>query len=336
MTNSDGGKNAQNAGPALGDILSKAGKKAGDSISNISDNAGSALSTAAGAAGEAAGAAFTSAANMVKGVFKGHEREINDAVDEQDNEAVDYAVAFLKELIRLRGVRIDRSQFLEVELRKKGVSESAIRCAIDFRPAEAGISNDVLDAIAGEVIAFETRKSSAMSFAAGLPGGLAIVGTIPADLTQYYVHAFRIMQKLAYLYGWSSFLEDCKEVDDETLALLGSFFGVMLGVAGASQALGIFAAKVIAPSVEKRIASMALTKTLWYGPLKSTLRFIGVSITKQSVGKAASKVVPVLGGVISGGMTFVSLNTEGKRLKEHLVNLPPAKPNSEIVFDDAR
>ena len=79
----------------------------------------------------------------------------------------------------------------------------------------------------------------------------------------------------------------------------------------------------------------ALTKALWYGPLKSTLRFIGVSITKQSVGKAASKVVPVLGGVISGGMTFVSLNTEGKRLKEHLLNLPPAKPNSEIVFDNA-
>ena len=35
-----------------------------------------------------------------------------------------------------------------------------------------------------------------------------MAGTIPADMTQYYVHAFRIMQKLAYLYGWQTFLKN--------------------------------------------------------------------------------------------------------------------------------
>lgn len=65
---------------------------------------------------------------------------------------------------------------------------------------------ETLDDIARHSIAFETKKSATMAFAAGLPGGFALVGTVPADVAQYYIHAFRVMQKLAYLYGWQSFL----------------------------------------------------------------------------------------------------------------------------------
>lgn len=52
----------------------------------------------------------------------------------------------------------------------------------------------MLDDVAESVINFETGKSTALSFAAGLPGGFAMIGTVPADITQFYVHAFRIMQ----------------------------------------------------------------------------------------------------------------------------------------------
>lgn len=313
------------------DVLSVAGKIAADGIAAVGNQAMSVASNAA----DAASGALSFASRSLKNVLGGRKQEVADEMDKQDDEAIDYAVRFLKELIRLRGVSIDREHFLTTELEKKGASKEQIGLAVEKRPAEAGISREILDKIAAESISFETNKSSAMSFAAGLPGGFAMLGTIPADITQYYVHAFRIMQKLAYLYGWSSFLDDCKEVDDETLALLGSFFGVMLGVAGATKALSYFAVKTVMPSVEKRVAAIALTKTVWYGPLKNALRFIGVSITKQSVGKAASKVVPVIGGVISGGMTFVSLSVESKRLREHLVTLPPTKSDDEIVIDES-
>ncbi len=96
----------------------------------------------------------------------------------------------------------------------------------------------------------------------------------------------------------------------------------------------MFALKVVAPSVQKRVASMALTKTAWYLPLRGALRFIGLNITKQSVGKAVSKVVPIVGGVISGGMTLVSLGSESNRLKRHLRTLPPARPDTEITIED--
>ena len=46
-------------------------------------------------------------------------------------------------------------------------------------------------------------------------------------------------------------------------------------------------------------------------------------MTKQGFTKTMSKILPLIGGVISGGMTFVSLQTQANRLKQHLRQLPP-------------
>ena len=102
-----------------------------------------------------------------------------------------------------------------------------------------------------------------MAFAAGIPGGFALLATIPADITQCDAHAFRIMQKMAYLYGWQDLLTDLDETDDDTLAQLALFFGLMLGVGGASAGLSNFLASKAAPAMEKQIFKKALTKTKW-------------------------------------------------------------------------
>ncbi len=248
---------------------------------------------------------------------------VSQASSEQDEQASVYAVFFLKKLVRLKGVRISREDFLRQELRKLHLSDAEIECAIASNPLSAGVSRKSLDKLANDAISFETKKSTALSFAAGIPGGFAMLGTVPADLTQYYVHSLRIMQKLAYLYGWKEFLTDLDDVDDETIAQMGLFFGVMLGVAGAAESLRDFARLIVAPAIEKRIARKALMKTTWYPVVKKSLKFIGVSVTKQSVAKTMSKIVPLIGGVISGGMTFVALQTQATRLKQHLRQLPP-------------
>ena len=187
----------------------------------------------------------------------------------------------------------------------------------------------MLDEIAASSIGFETRKSTALSFAAGLPGGFAMLGSVPADITQFYIHAFRVMQKIAYVYGWQSFLKDMNDIDDETLAKLAAFLGVMMGIGGASSSVTSFAAQVARPAIQKKITNAALTKTVWYGPMKSTLRMVGVNVTKQSFAKGVTKVVPVAGGVISGGLTFVTLDSQSKRLMKHLREIPP--PNVDAA-----
>lgn len=254
---------------------------------------------------------------------------LEEIVDDGKMSAQEYAVMFLSKVLRLRGVRIERADYLRQELRKLGLSDLQIDRAVSTTPIQAGVLLEQLDELAQKTIAFESRKSAAMSFAAGLPGGFALFASIPGDLVQYYAHAFRVMQKLAYLYGWQEFLSDIDDVDDETLGLLTAFLGVMMGVGGASNSVVAFAQRVAQPAVERQIVKQALTKTWWYLPLKGTLKRVGVSITKQSLGKAVSKVVPVAGGAISGGMTLVSLGREAKRLQKHLRELPP--PGSDAA-----
>ena len=242
---------------------------------------------------------------------------------EEGQEASVYAVFFLKKLVRIRGVRISREDFLRQELRKLHLSDAEIECAIASNPLSAGVSRKLLDKLANDAISFETKKSTALSFAAGIPGGFAMLGTVPADLAQYYVHSLRIMQKLAYLYGWKEFLTDLDDIDDGTIAQMGLFFGVLLGVAGAAESMRDFARMIVAPAIEKRVARKALMKTTWYPVVMKSLRVIGVSVTKQSMAKTMSKILPLIGGVISGGMTFVALHTQATRLKQHLRQLPP-------------
>lgn len=235
---------------------------------------------------------------------------------------------FLSKVSRLRGVKIDREAFLRQELRKAGLDSEMISHAIEKTPIEAGVRLMVLDEIGRSAFAFETSKSAALSFAAGLPGGFAMFASVPADITQFYVHAFRVMQKLAYVYGWKDFIEDLEEVDDHTLGRLTLFLGVMMGVNGAATNLSRFSSQIARPAIQKQIAAQALTKTAWYEPMKQVLKVVGVNVTKDSFAKTVTKAIPLAGGVVSGGATLLTLRVQSERLQAHLRLLPPPTVDS--------
>lgn len=48
------------------------------------------------------------------------EANLRDLTEEQNREAELFAVTFMKKVLRLRGVKIDRGQFLKSELHKRG------------------------------------------------------------------------------------------------------------------------------------------------------------------------------------------------------------------------
>ena len=157
-----------------------------------------------------------------------------------------------------------------------------------------------------------------------------MLGTIPADITQYYVHAFRIVQKLAYLYGWSELLSAKEEADDETISIIAIFFGVMLDVEEAAMSLSSFASSTVMDTVKKQVTKQLLMKTSWYRAVKKTLQYIGVNLTKKAFTQGFSKVLPVIGGVVSSGFTFMSLQSQSSRLKKHLRELPPPGIDAEM------
>lgn len=248
----------------------------------------------------------------------------------QQPEPEQRALDFLAKVVRVPGVRVNREEFLRQELRKLHMGDDAIQRAIDSNPLLAGVSLTAIDRLADEAISYETNKSAAISFAAGIPGGFAMLGTIPADLTQYYVHAFRIVQKLAYLYGWRELLSAKEEVDDETIGIIAIFFGVMLDVEEASMSLSSFASSTLMDTVKKQVTKQFLMKTSWYRAVKKTLQIIGVNLTKKAFTQGFSKVLPVIGGVVSSGLTFVSLQSQSSRLKKHLRELPPPGIEAEM------
>ena len=258
----------------------------------------------------------------------GVDDELRGITAEQASSAELHGLDFLKKVVRFPGVRINRDEFLRHELTKLRASEEVIERALATSPALAGVPLLALDTLADETITYETNKSAALSFAAGLPGGFAMLGTIPADLMQYYAHALRIMQKLAYLYGWRDLLADVDE-DDEMLGVLAVFFGVMLGVGGAAQSLTAFARIAAKTAYQKHVTKRALMSITWYPVVKYSLRVIGINITKSSFTKGASKIVPVIGGFVSSGLTFMALQTQSARLKGHLRELPPPGIDAE-------
>ena len=99
------------------------------------------------------------------------------------------------------GVKVNREDFLRTSL-KSIADEEQIEKAVRTRPALAGIDIEKIDGRANVLIRKHVARASGISFAAGIPGGFALLGTIPADLAQYFYHLTVMAQELAYLYGW--------------------------------------------------------------------------------------------------------------------------------------
>ena len=251
-----------------------------------------------------------------------HREVIGDASGQQ-SAPEQRALEFLAKVVRVPGVRVNRDEFLRQELRKLRMDDDAIARAIDSNPLLAGVALTEIDRLAEDAISYETNKSAAISFVAGIPGGFAMLGTIPADLMQYYAHALRIMQKLAYLYGWGELLPNDRDADDDTIGVLAVFFGVMLGVGGAAQSLTAFARVAAKTAYQNHATKRALMSITWYPVVKHSLRLIGINITKSTAAKGFSKIVPVIGGFVSSGLTFMALQSQSALLKGHLREIPP-------------
>lgn len=217
--------------------------------------------------------------------------------------------------IQIPGVKVNRDSFLcdtfkEVESEKRQV-------ILDKGPVEAGLDREDLKKRAHKIIQSRTAISTSASFAAGLPGGLAMAATIPADLLQFYGVALRMAQELAYLYGEGDLWENDFVDRDKVTNQLILYCGVMLGASGAAQTVRVLSS-ALAKQAMKKLPQQALTKTFYYPIVKSIARWFGVSLTKTTFAKGVSKAVPIIGGVVSGSITLATMLPMGQRLADTL------------------
>jgi hypothetical protein len=241
--------------------------------------------------------------------------------------------------VHMPGSRVSRNDFLRKEL-SKFCDASLVEAAIAESPAVAGVPQDLIRKISDSVISSQRTRTTSLSVAAGLPGGWWAAGTIPADISQFFWSVTVVSQKLAYLHGWPDLNESgADDTDEKTKEVLTLFIGVMFGVNAANKGITRLSAHV-ASNTAKRISDKALTKTTWYPLLKKIAAVLGYKITKESTGKSISKVIPLLGGAISGGMTWVSFGKMSNRLRSHLEGLylhtrkPEDLAKENSIFED--
>ena len=216
--------------------------------------------------------------------------------------------------LQFPGVKVTRNDYLN-----KAFSSYGSTAELDTkRPVEV-FNPDIVEKAAKDAINYQTGIVTSLSAAAGLPGGLALFGTIPADLAQYYFHVFVIAQKLCYIYGWPDLADEDGKLGEGARNILTIFVGVMLGAQAANKAIGEVA-KRFAGQVVRRLPQQALTKGFIYPIVKQIAKWLGVKMTKDIFAKSVSKAIPLIGGVTSGALTFFTFKPMAKRLQKELRN----------------
>lgn len=235
--------------------------------------------------------------------------------------------------LRIPGVHIDREEFLRKQF-MKNYANDVIQDAVKFNPAHAGITVEEIDNIADQVIQYERNCVSGISLALGAPGGVAMVATLPADIAQYYGYMLRAIQKLLYLYGFPEInVENGVNIDDETMNLITLCLGVMYGVEGSVASIKILS-NALGKGVEKKLLQKALTKGTFYPIVKKISRWFSVCMTKQVFAGFFRKAIPVVGGVVGGGITYLSFKPCCDNLKKSLQDTALCNPSSRKSFDE--
>lgn len=294
-----------------GKVISETGSKVADQVKNVD------YQELAKKTEENIKKAATVAKDKTTEIATKTKNEVVNFIDENGNGEIDIEDVIVKGL-RVPGIRINRANFLQKELLKRYPQEM-IDEAIRTNPMSAGIKPKDIDEIADQVIEHERRGVSGISTALSMPGGAAMLATIPADIVQYYGYMLRATQELLYLYGFPEIDVNEKEskFDSETINILIVCFGTMYGVVGANNALKSIA-KGLGLGVEKKLMRTALTKGTIYPIVKSVANWFNVRMTKEIFAGFFKKSIPVVGGVIGGGLTYLSFKPCCVKLKESL------------------
>ena len=221
----------------------------------------------------------------------------------------------IKAAMRLPVVTVSREPFLRKELAP--YYDRATIDAVILHGTKGLVDKKVIDKITTSCIKYQTTAVCSVSALAGLPGGWAMAGTIPADVAQFYANAVSLAEKLLYLYGWPDMMDENGEVNDATAHIMTIWLGVMMGAQGAE--MGVRALlKELAGQVEKKVLEAALAKSWVYSLAAQICKWIGVKLTEDGFAKAAGKIIPLVGAPISAGITYFTFKPMCQKLKKEL------------------
>ena len=241
------------------------------------------------------------------------------------------AEEILVKAMKVPGVRINRARFLRREL-KLFFTEEEVNRAIRYNPAAAGIPAEKINGIAQGLINREANEVTGFSVLASLPASAlpaAVAGAVIADIVAYFTHILKVVQELAYLYGFEDFGLDRDEIGPETMDQIMVFLGVMFSIRGSGPALekmAGFAAKRTAKRTAKKLVKRALKKSAVLPETGKLLAKIGIRLTNHMLADAAASAIPVAGSAASGVLMYALFKPRCMKLKRKLKTCPVCDP----------
>ena len=240
----------------------------------------------------------------------------NTNAKEKDGSGVWYNI--LNTALKIPGAKLDRDDFLGKIFRDTH-KDDALANLLNVGPGRAGVPLETLDKLAEKIIGEHTAIVTGTSFASGLPGGVAMAATIPADVAQFYWHVMVIAQKLAYVYGWPDLRgEDGGDGNEEFLSVLTLLIGVMSDAKEADDALTNLSKALSSEAASKKLPKVIITRIGVPVIAKTIAAKLGARLAAQTAAKGISRIVPIIGGIAAGAVSFVTFKPMTKRLKDAL------------------
>lgn len=211
----------------------------------------------------------------------------------------------LSSALNLPGVKVDRNNFLRSALQSIHINNEDIDKAINDSPLKV-LSESQIKKLVKSTKTLHRTHASVVSGGLGIPGGFAMVGTIPADILQYFRQVFIFAQKISFLYGFPQLRSD-----DEFKNMMIIALGVAAGVDQANQGL-TFMSKAIQRKVLQKISEQ---QGKWINQIVfNVFRAVGITLNKQLVKSAAKKVIPLASAAISAGITYLVFGAEADKI----------------------
>lgn len=234
-----------------------------------------------------------------------------------NNKMAEIALQTIASACQLPIVKVSRDNFLREEFKNSKHLDVILKDG-----PQAVYTIKALRRRATRLVDSCTKKTALASFVAGLPANPVIaVPTTTIDVVQNMAFALNLAQKIAYLFGEDDlFREDYETLPEEIQHRIVGYLGIMMGASGVGSLVMNTSIKA-GVHMGKKVMRRELTKTVWYPLVKKAASYIGVKITKKSVGSFVAKSVPVVGGVISGVMTYASFKPMGNKLADSFVKM---------------
>lgn len=216
---------------------------------------------------------------------------------------------FIGSALTVPFVRADRTTFLTQEF----ANHPQLSDILTHGP-QTVLSAAQLREHAHTIVARNAKGTSALALATGLAAHpLLMVPAGSADLAQYFAYTIRMAQHIAYLYGDSDLHLPDTPVDDFSTLRLTAYLGAMYNIPGSLELMAT-ASPRIGMFVGQHVALHAVRTSAWYPLMKQVATQLCTLLAKHAATTTATKSFPLIGGLASCAVTWMSFKPLGLRL----------------------